>query len=116
MRVSFRKITQERKKFVLEQGDLRFECEIYRRNSHVCVLDGYITGRIALCCDFSGEEFEKEINQKLILYISDGLWNLQSQFKEDAIDVIEFFDGFIDIAYIFYSEVELIKSDYHTKE
>lgn len=116
MRVSFRKITQEKKRFVLEQDNLKLECEIYRRDSHTCILDGYITGKVTLCCDITGEEFEKEISQKLVLYIADGLWNLQSQFKEDAIDVIEFFDGFIDIAYIFYSEIELIKSDYHIKE
>lgn len=116
MKVAFRKITSEKKTFVLEDNGLNFECTIFKKSSNICILQGRISGFISLSCDLTGDDFAKEIEQELVLYISDGLWNSQSQFKDDIIDVIEFFDGFIDIKHIFHSEIELIKSDYYIKE
>lgn len=48
------------------------------------------------------------------MHISDGLWDTQSQSLDfDNLDIIESFNGFIDLSEILRSEVESIKLDYH---
>lgn len=116
MKVAFRKITNRRNHFVFQHDLLTLECSIFRKDASLYLLKGRLFGRLELECDLSGDNFLKDIDQELVLYISDGLWNMQSQFKTSDFDVIEFFDGLIDIEYIFFSEIELIKSDYHIKE
>ena len=116
MKVAFSKIAKQPKHFHLSRGDLSFECDISRKTHSLCVLEGKITGKILLECDMSGEEFWSIVDQELVLYISDGMWDTQSQSDLGSFDVIEFFDGFIDIEYLFQSEIELIKLDYHVKE
>lgn len=116
MRVAFAKITNQAKSFVFERENLKLECQIFRKSSKICVLQGSLSGTLSLVCSRSGEDFCKAIKEDLVLYISDGLWDMQSQSELDSFDVIEFFDGFIDIEKIFQTEVELIKLDYHFKE
>ncbi|MCE3036916.1 hypothetical protein LW135_03605 [Helicobacter sp. faydin-H20] len=116
MKVSFRKITSQPKQYIFDTQGLHLECEIFRKFDNLFVLKGNLSGSVTLECFRSGEEFEKTITQELVLYISDGIWDIQSQSKLDSFDVIEFFDGFIDIETIVSDEIELIKSDYYTKE
>ncbi len=116
MQIAFRKISNQPKHFVFEQEGMRLEGEVFRKFHKIYVLDALLSGSLLLICNQSGEEFFKQIEQKLVLYISDGLWDTQSQSKLDSFDVIEFFDGFMDIKSIFQAEIELIKSDYHIKE
>ncbi|WP_104697648.1 MULTISPECIES: hypothetical protein [unclassified Helicobacter] len=116
MKVAFRKITNRENHFVFGDDSLKLECSISRKDSNLYLLKGRLFGKIELECDLSGDSFFKTIDQELVLYISDGLWDMQSQLKTSDFDVIEFFDGLIDIEYIFSSEIELIKSDYHIKE
>lgn len=116
MKISFRKITSQPKSYSFDVLGLKLECEIFRKFDNLFVLRGVLTGDILLECSLSGEEFVKDINQELVLYISDGMWDMQSQSKLDSFDVVEFFDGFIDIETIVSDEIELIKSDYYIKE
>lgn len=90
--------------------------QIKRIDSQILQLSGSISGQLELVCDNSGEMYAETINYPLVLYISDGIWDSQSQSKRlDSFDVIEFFDGFIDLHYILESEITSIRSDYHTK-
>lgn len=90
--------------------------QIKRIDSQILQLNGNISGQLELVCDKSGEMYAETINYPLVLYISDGIWDSQSQSKRlDSFDVIEFFDGFIDLHYILESEITSIRSDYHTK-
>ena len=116
MQIAFRKIVSQEKQFVIDRDGLKLECVIYRKTNKLCILKGELSGSLLVQCDRSGEEFLKQIKQDLVLYISDGLWDTQSQSELDSFDVVEFFDGFIDIESIFQTEIELIKSDYHIKE
>ena len=75
-------------------------------------LEGKIRGQIELICDVSGELYIQELDYPLALYIADGIWNIQSQSKRlDSFEVIEFFDGFVDLTYILASEIESIRSE-----
>ncbi|PAF48883.1 hypothetical protein BKH41_04440 [Helicobacter sp. 12S02232-10] len=117
MKIEMRKITQTPKEFSLKSEGLVLKGEISRKASKLFRMDASLSGTLELICDMSGDSFLKEFSDSLVLYISDGLWDMQSQsLKFDDFDVIEFFDGFIDIGYILESEIESIKMDYHTKE
>ncbi len=90
--------------------------QIKRIDSQILQLNGNISGQLERVCDNSGEMYAETINYPLGLYISEGIWDSQSQSKRlDIFDVIEFFDGFIDLHYILESEITSIRSDYHTK-
>lgn len=116
MKVAFSKISSQSKSFSFKKNELVLECSIVRKNYKLALLTGFIRGTVSLRCDLSGEEFDYRVDQELVVYISDGIWDMQSQSDLMSFDVIEFFDGFIDIGYILDSEIESIKSDYHTKE
>lgn len=117
MKIQMRKITQTPKRFAVTVDKLELKGEISRVNSKLFYLKAYLKGEMILSCDMSGEDFSKEFDEPLVLYISDGFWDMQSQKSNlDDFDVIEFFDGFIDLEHILKSEIESIKSDYHIKE
>ena len=117
MKIEMRKITQVPKPFLLECNGLVLQGEIYREKQNIFRMEALLNGRLELICDHSGDIFLKDIHEPLVLRISDGVCNMQSQnFRLDDMDVIEFFDGFVDIEYILKSEIESIKSDYHIKD
>lgn len=116
MKIEMRKITYTPKTFCLKSEGLSFYGEIFRKNHKLFEVKANLIGNIELICDYSGENFLKHLEENLVLYISDGLWDSQSQsLKLEDFDIIEFFDGFVDLDYILQSEIESIKMDYHTK-
>ncbi|PAF47151.1 hypothetical protein BKH46_05445 [Helicobacter sp. 12S02634-8] len=117
MQIEMRKITQTPKPFTLESEGVTLSGELTRKTSKLFCMRASLKGALEVVCDLSGEQFFQAIDTDLVLYISDGLWDMQSQnLKLDDFDVIEFFDGFIDMDFILHSEIESIKMDYHTKE
>ncbi|PAF54088.1 hypothetical protein BKH42_02425 [Helicobacter sp. 13S00482-2] len=117
MKIEMRKITQLPKSFCIVSDGIELRGQIYKKASKIFQIDAVLKGSIEVICDLSGDFFTKNFEQPLVLYISDGLWDIQSQSsKLDDFDIIEFFDGFIDLDYILQSEIESIKMDYHIKE
>lgn len=112
MKIDFRKIAAQPKAFSIQVGDLVFKGEVKRVERRLFRIDAILDGKLALICDRTGEEYIQAIKEDLVLYISNGIWDIQSQ-KIDDLDVIEFFDGFIDFEYILQSEIDLIRMQYH---
>ncbi|WP_104760804.1 hypothetical protein [Helicobacter cetorum] len=115
MQLEMRKITPNAPKQVsLEYEGVVLEGEVMRVNAKLFCLKARLKGELMLACNMSGEEFKKNIDEPLVLHISDGMWGMQSQsLGFDNLDVIESFNGFIDLSEILRSEVESIKLDYH---
>lgn len=112
-----RKITQTPKDFSISIDGIELKGQISRKTSKIFEMNAMLKGSLELTCDISGDLFVKSFEQPLVLYISDGIWDVQSQNSRlDDFDIIEFFDGFIDVEYILQSEIESIKMDYHIKE
>lgn len=63
---------------------------------------------VDVICSRCGKEYVKHVEYPLELILSDGRYN-----SNDEIDVIEFFDGNIDITYISESEIASIQEDYN---
>lgn len=112
-----KKISTTPKQIALEYDGVNLNGELYRIDSQLLCLKAKLGGELELLCDRSGESYRQALDNDLVLYISDGLWDVQSQRTTiNNLDIIEFFDGFVDLDYILQSEVESIKADYHTKE
>lgn len=128
VRIEFRKITEKPKQIhliyddkqseiMLENEYIELQGEIMRQDSRLVVFRGSIKGNLELICSLSGNEFDAKIDESLVLYFSDGIWESQSQSKAiNSLDVIEFFDGFIDFDFVLTSELESIRLDYNIKE
>lgn len=114
MQIQTRKISAAPKAFEVCAHGLRLKGELYAKERGLFCLEAKLEGEIKLICDRSGEAFMQAIDEALVLYISDGFWDTQSQ-RFEAFDVIECFDGFIDLDSILQSEIESIKLDYHYK-
>ena len=51
------------------------------------------------------------MNERVEVFASDGLY--KDQEGEELLNIIEFFDGLIDLEVVLQSEIEAFKSDYH---
>lgn len=117
MKIEFKKITATPKSFTLESEGVVMSGEVKRISAKLFELNAHLGGEITLVCDQSGEEYQEALDEPLVLYISNSVWDMQSQSDSMTdFDVIEFFDGFIDFEYILQSEINSIKMDYHTKQ
>lgn len=132
MKIEFRKIAIEPKKFTLNlkdsDFDIKIDGKISRLENGLVRLDSTMSGEIQLICDKSGEEFMKNLNLHLILFVKNGLWqdsrreshiihaNDFAESSDENPAVIEVFDNFIDLDSLFLGEIESIKLEYHTKD
>lgn len=117
MKIEFKKITTTPKSFSLESEGVVLDGEVRRVSAKLFEIKAHLHGEINLTCDLSGEEYQEALDEPLVLYISNGVWDMQSQSDlMTDFDVIEFFDGFIDFEYILQSEINSIKMDYHIKQ
>lgn len=116
MKIEFKKISSAPKSFSLKQGGLSFSGEVKRIETKLFEICALLEGKVTLICDRSGEEYQEQINENLVLFVSNGIWDKQSQNNSNDFDVIEFFEGFIDFEYILQSEIDSIQMQYHIKE
>ncbi len=128
MKIEFRKITSSAKAIdvkldsscsdsLLGDEHVSLVGEINRKYHNLIEFNGKMIGKLNLVCAKSGAEFTRDINECLVLYFSDGIWEMQSQISSiDILDVIEFFEGFIDFNFVLESEIESIRLDYNIKE
>lgn len=118
MKIEARKITSNPRKFSLDLvGDnynIKVEGQLLKLSNGLIKIDSTISGEMDCVCDLSGEDFKNNINDNIILFAKDGIWD--SHQDRDYFDVIEFFDGYIDLEFIFKSELESMQLDYHIKE
>lgn len=127
MKIEFKKITNKPKyinicydyrtaSFLSSHEIIRLNGELIRLDSNLVKFNGNISGELELICVKTGGEFRKVIYESLILYFSDGIWEIQNQRRDFDLDVIEFFDGFIAFDVVVESEVTSIRLDYNIKE
>ena len=77
------------------------------------MLKGNLNGSLKKSCDICAEEFELLLDEDVEFYISDGVYEDVDNIE---LDVVESLDGNADMEELLNSEVELIKSDYHSCE
>ncbi|MEY3002688.1 MAG: hypothetical protein RLZZ428_1063 [Pseudomonadota bacterium] len=108
MKIEFHKIGATASPFEINEEGIVLEGTLQKIGSHRVSLDGRLWGDLELSCDRCGATFVTQLDNALILKLSDTV----SEDKDD-LDIIEFLDGEIDILYIVQSELNAFKSNYN---
>ena len=111
MKVILRRVTKTPLDFDVKADEITFKGFLQYHGGKLILLKAKLEGNILKDCDICAEEFTMPVDEKIELFISDGMYK-----DEDGIqyDVVESFDGAVEIEELLNSEIELIKSDYHS--
>jgi hypothetical protein len=114
MRVMLRKVTKTPLDFEIKSNEITFKGYLEYHEGKLILLHARLFGYLPKECDICAETFRLYLDEEVSLFINDGLYTKDE--SDINLDVIESFDGFADIDEILHSEIELIKSDYHSCE
>jgi len=109
MRIPFRRVSTEPQSFVLEKKGLKMEGTLRRYQSTLVLMEATIKGTLGVDCFRCGESFDIMPDENVEILISDGVFHGQ----DETYDVVEMYDGVIDLDTVFESEIALIESDFH---
>jgi len=107
LRIDFRKILNQPKDFELSKNMVKFHGSFSKIKKGLVKIEAKIDGKVPLICSRCGNEFDKKIEQKLEILISDGIVN---HHELNSIDIIEM-ENYIDFDIILDSEIGSIKSE-----
>ena len=111
MNIEFKKIPVNGIHFETSLGDIRFFGEALKTSKTMVKCTGVMEGNLPHLCDRCAESFELMVNESVEVFANEGLY--EDHEGEELLNIIEFFDGSIDIDTILQSEIEAFKSDYH---
>ncbi|MDY0122891.1 hypothetical protein [Sulfurimonas sp.] len=113
MKILLRKVSNTPLDFEVEFDKITFKGYLQYDADKLILLKAKLSGQIDLNCDICANEFMFDVDEELEFFISDGIYE-----KDDELllDVVESFDSTVDIEELLSSEIELIKSDYHSCE
>ena len=109
MKVDFKKVGRVPKNVEIEREGVVLTGSLSQGEDNLTNFKGKLSNNLKVECSRCGEEFEIALDEEVILKFSDGVYR---GFDEEA-DIIEFYDGKIDIDEVLRSEIESIKLDYH---
>ena len=112
MQVTLRKITKTPLDFEIKSNEITFKGYLEYHAGKLILLKADINGSVDAQCSTCGEDFDLMLNEKIEFFISDGLYDGDNI----DIDVVESFNSAVDLDELLISEIELIKSDYHSCE
>jgi hypothetical protein len=113
MRIVLRKVTKTPLDFEVISDEIAFKGYLEYYNAKLILLKAKISGTLQKSCDICAQDFNLEVNEDVEFFINDGI------FEDDGsieLDVVESLDGNVEIEELLNSEIELIKSDYHSCE
>jgi len=113
LKVVLRRVTKTPLDFEVKSNEITFKGYLEYYKGKLILLKAKLNGFVLKPCDSCAEEFKLFVNEDVIFYISDGIYE-----DDDSIelDVVESFDGNADMEELLHSEIELIRSDYHRCE
>lgn len=110
MKIPFSKLSSVSYPFKLNLENVVFEGELKKtEEAKIVSLQMNMKGFIYRPCDSCGEEMELELDENVKLLVSDGIFKDE---ENKLSDVIEFFDGQINLIDVAVSELESFLSDY----
>ena len=109
MKIEFKKVGFNKKEITISKQKLNLSGDLKRSKENLVDFDARLQGSVQVECSRCGKEFGLDVDEKLDLKLSDGVYR---GFDEEA-DVIEFYDGSIDMQEIIDSEEASIQLDYH---
>ncbi len=108
MKIDFKKIPTSGVSFEVFNEDIKFYGIVKKIENNLVKGTGVIEGSFMHQCDRCGIEFVKNLKETVEIFASNGIY------KEDnnLLNLIEFFDGFVNFDIILQSEIESYKCDY----
>ncbi len=111
MKVTLRKINNTPLDFEVKSKEITFKGYLQYHAGKLILLKAKLTGLTDAQCIQCGDEFKLPVDEEIELFISDGIYEDDGNLE---IDVVESFDSQANIDELLNSEIELIKSDYHS--
>jgi len=109
--ITLRKVTKTPLDFEVESGEITFKGYLEYYGGKLILLKATLSGLLKKNCDTCAEEFKMPVNEEIEFFISEGIYEDDN---DTNLDVVESLDGIVDIQELLNSEIELIKSDYHS--
>jgi len=113
VKILLRKITKTPLDFEVKSDEIIFKGYLEYHSGKLILLKAKLNGSLRKSCDICAEEFDLLVDEDVEFFISDGIY------KDDNsvdLDVVESLDESVNIEELLASEIELIKSDYHSCE
>ncbi len=111
MKVILRRVTKTPLDFEVKSNDITFKGYLEYHAGKLVLLKATLQGLLPMSCDVCAEDFMLNVDEDIEFFISDGIYDANDAVE---LDVVESFDGNADLDEILDSEIELIKSDYHS--
>ncbi|WP_373035018.1 hypothetical protein [Sulfurimonas sp.] len=113
MKVALRKVGKAPVDFEVKSDEITFKGYLQYDSGKLILLKANLDGFALAECNKCGEEFKLPVNEEIEFFISDGVYEGSNDIE---LDVVESFDSIADLDELLNSEIELIKSDYHSCE
>jgi uncharacterized metal-binding protein YceD (DUF177 family) len=113
VQVVLRKIGKIPLDFEVKSNEITFKGYLQYHSGKLILLNAKLTGLLDTECSVCGEEFKLPVDEKVEFFISDGVFVDEDNID---IDVVESYNSLADLDELLISEIELIKSDYHSCE
>ena len=111
MKVTLRKITKTPLDFDIKSNEITFKGYLQYHLGKLILLRADLKGTLDTECSQCGEEIKLPVDETVEFFVSDGLYEDDASIE---LDVVESFDSTADLDELLNSEIELIKSDYHS--
>ena len=111
MKVVLRRVKQTPLDFEVKSDEITFKGYLQYHAGKLILLRANLKGSLFKSCDICAEEFKLSLDEDVEFYISDGVYEDKDNIE---LDVVESLDGIVEIQELLNSEIELIKSDYHS--
>lgn len=111
MKVILRRVNKTPLDFLVKSDEITFKGYLQYHSGKLILLKANLEGLLPKACDVCAEEFKVPVKEEIEIFISDGIYEDEENIE---LDVVESLDGNADIDELLHSEIELIKSDYHS--
>jgi len=109
VKITLRKITKTPLDFEEKSKEMIFKGYLEYHSGKLILLQAKLSGLLEKSCDICAQDFTMSVDEKIEFFLSDGIYDGSNNID---LDVVESFDGSVDIEELLASEIELIKSDY----
>jgi len=113
LKIALYKITKTPLDFIIKSNKIIFKGYLEYHSGKLVLLKADLDGSLEVTCDRCASEFEIKLDENVAFFISDGIYKDEEGIE---LDVVESFNSIVDLEEILSSEIELIKSDYHSCE
>jgi len=111
VKVILRRVKKTPLDFEVKSDEITFKGYLQYHSGKLILLQANLKGSLFKSCDICAEEFKLLLDEDIEFYISDGVYEDENNIE---LDVVESLDGSVEIEELLNSEIELIRSDYHS--